>query len=82
MRARNYMCMMVLFLRRVQPFLVPDQAEEDESTIMHLRYPAVANLPIPSIDWDEQEVDDLDTITQPIITRTKEWIDGQVAHLK
>lgn len=61
MRARHYMRVMVLFLRRVQPFLVPDQVKEDESTIMHLRYPMVANLPIPSIDWDEQEVDDLDT---------------------
>lgn len=80
--ARHYMCMTMQFLRRVQPFLVLGQVEEDKSTIMHLRYLTVANLPIPSIDWDEQEVDNLDTITEPILTCTREWIDGQVAHLK
>lgn len=78
-RMRHYMHMIMQFLRRVQLFQVPDQLEEDESTLMHPRYLAVANLAIPSIDWDEQEVEDLDTITQPIITRTKEWVDGQVA---
>lgn len=50
---RHNMRMTVQFLRRVQPFLILDQVEEDKSTIMHPRYPVVANLPIPSIDWDE-----------------------------
>lgn len=81
-RMRHYMRMTVQFLRRVQLFPVPDQVEEDESTLVHPRYPAVADLAIPSINWDEQEVKDLDTITQPIIARTKEWVDGQVAQLK
>lgn len=44
------MQMTVCFIRRVQPFPIPDQVEEDEGTVMDSRYPAVANLPIPTID--------------------------------
>lgn len=70
--ARHYMRMITYLIRKVQPFPIPDQVEEDGSTVMDPRYLAVANLPLPTIDWDEQEVDDLDIITKPILARTKE----------
>lgn len=56
--------------------------EEDESTVMDPRYNVVANLPLPLIDWDEQEVDDLEILTKPLKAQTKEWIDGRVSQLK
>lgn len=76
------MRMTTYFVRRVQPFPIPDQVEEDESMVMDPQYNAVANLPLPAIDWDEQEVDDLDFVTKPIMAKTKKWVKRQVAQLK
>lgn len=73
------MRMTTYFVKSVQLFPVPDQVEEDESTIMDTRYNTVANFPLPTIDWDEQEVSDLDIITKTIQAHTKQWVDGQVA---
>lgn len=73
------MWMTTYFVRRVKLFPIPDQVEEDESTIMDPRYAVVTNFPLPMIDWDEQEVDDLDIVTKPIVAHTKEWVDRQVA---
>lgn len=77
--ARNYMQMIAYFVKRVQLFPIPDQVEEDESTIMDSRYNAIASLSLLAIDWDEEEDDDLDIITKPIMAHTKEWVNGQVA---
>lgn len=49
---------------------------------MNPRYNVVTNFPLPTIDWDEQEVDDLDIITKPIVAHIEEWVNGQVAWLK
>lgn len=49
---------------------------------MDPQYNAVANLSLPAIDWNEQEVDDLDIVTKPIIAQTEEWVKRQEAQLK
>lgn len=50
---RHYMRMTTYFVRRVQLFPITNQVEEDEGTIMDPLYNVVANLPLPTIDWDE-----------------------------
>lgn len=49
---------------------------------MDPRYNVVSNLSLPTIDYDEQEVDDLDIVTKPIMAWTKEWVKRKVAKLK
>lgn len=50
---RHYMRMTAYFVKRVNLFPVPDQVEEDESTVIDPRYNAVGDLSLPLIDWDE-----------------------------
>lgn len=63
-------------------FPVLDQVAEDENRVMDPRYNTIANLPLPLIDWDEQEVEDLNILTKSIEAKTKEWIDGKISQLK
>lgn len=73
---------MTTYFVKVNLFLVPDQVEKDESMAIDPQYNVVVNFPLPLIDWDEQEVNDLDILTKPVEACTKEWIDGKVARLK
>lgn len=81
-RMRHYMQMTTYFIKKVNLFPITDQVEEDESTAMDPWCNVVANLLLPLIDWDEQEVDDLDILIKPIKARTKEWVDGKISQLK
>lgn len=65
-----------LNVKRVKLFLVPDQVEEEEDTVVNPWYNATVDLPLPLIDWDKWEVDDLNILSKPVEARMKEWIDG------
>lgn len=78
---RHYMRMIAYFVKRVNLFPMPDQVEE-ESIVIDPQYEAVSNLPLQLIDWDEQEVNDLEILTNLVEAHTKEWIDGKIAQLK
>lgn len=60
------MRMITYFINMVNLFPVQDQVEEDERMVIYPQYNIVANLPLPMIDWDEQEVDNLNILTKPI----------------
>lgn len=47
---RHYMRMTAYFVKRLNLFPVPNQVEEDESTIIDPQYGVDANLLLPSID--------------------------------
>lgn len=76
------MCINTYFVKIVNLFPMLDQIVEDKNTVIDLRFDPIANLPLPLIDWDEEEVNNLDILTKPIEDRTKQWIDEQVAQLK
>lgn len=78
---RHYMHMIAYFDKIVKSFLVLDQIVEDENTIMDLRYD-VSNLPLPLIDQNEEELNNIDILKEPIENRTREWIYAQIAKLK
>lgn len=60
---------------------VPDQVDED-SRLTHPDYESIKNTPIPPPDWAEPEITDLDTLSMPVLTFTRSWVDGHVHRLK
>lgn len=76
---RHYIQMTAYFVKRVKLFPMPYQVEEDESMVIGPRHDAVVNLLLPLINWDEQAVDDLDTLTNLVKVHTKQLIDGKVS---
>lgn len=74
------MRMMIKFVKSIDLFMIPDQVVDDERTLDE-GYNALTKVPLPVIDWTEQEVIDLDTVTRPIEHVTKKWLDNQVAQL-
>lgn len=79
---RYYMRMMAYFFKKFNLFLMPDQVVEDENTVIDPWYDVISNLSLPLIDWDKEEVNDLDVLTNPIEARKKRWIYEQVAPRK
>lgn len=79
---RHYMCMTAQFVKSIKLFLVPGQIVEEEDTLLDVRFNVVANFSLPLIDWNEEEVNDLEIVTKPIENRTRQWVDAQISQLK
>lgn len=65
------MRMMTQFVRSINLFPVLYQIVEEEDTIIDERFDVVAKFPLPVIDWDEEEVNDLDIVTRPVENITR-----------
>lgn len=55
------MRMVAQFVWSINLFLMPDQIVEDD-TIIDERFNVMADFSLPLIDWDEEEVNDLDIV--------------------
>lgn len=73
---RHYMRMMTYFIKKFNLFPMLDQIVENENIVIDPQYDAITNLLLPLIHWNEEEINDLDILMNPIEARTKEWIDG------
>lgn len=60
------MRMTVQFVRLVNLFPMPNQIVEEEDTIVDERFNAANNSLLPLIEWDKEEVTDLDIVTRHI----------------
>lgn len=68
---RNYIWMTAYFVKKVNLFPILDHMEEHESIVIDPWYDTIANLPLPLINSEEQEFNDLDIITKPIVARKR-----------
>lgn len=61
---------------------MPDQIVDEKDTIPDERFDVVSKFPLLLIDWNEEEVNDLDIVTRPIENRMIQWVDAQISQLK
>lgn len=57
------MRMMAQFLKLVNLFPILDQIVEENNNIVNDRYTVVANFTLPVVDWNKEEVTNLDILT-------------------
>lgn len=68
-------------IRECEVIPVPDQVSEDMN-VLHPDYEAVRDAPLPLPDWSEPEIADLDTLSIPVLTFTRAWVDMHVSRLE
>lgn len=68
-------------IRECEVVQVPDQVDEDAS-ITHSDYESIKDTIVPLPDWAKPKITDLDTLSMPVLTFMRSWVEGYVHRLK
>lgn len=62
---------------------VPNQIQDDDTNLpQHHDFEPYRNKPLPSINWSEEEITDLDQVTKPIKKYSRLWVKHKVLELE
>lgn len=80
-RKRMFSRLPLKLIRECEVIQVPNQVEED-ARITYPDYESIKNTPIPPVDWVEPEITDLDTLSIPVLTFTRAWVEDRIHRLR